>query len=113
MVAFIFCNYSESINYEDLPASKKCNNAGSEIAFFRPSYRITFFGLALLNAISSQMFQNKKKMSPPVLPVSLAEHLQILKIVCFFCNNKRIAVVTLIYNESVLDGAKLIVLRNI
>ena len=93
MVASVFCNYSESINYEDLPASKKCNNAGSEIAFFRPSYRITFFDLAVLNA----MFQNKRKMSPPVLPISLAEHLQVLKIVCFFCNNKHIAVVTLIY----------------
>ena len=35
--------------------------------------------MALLNAILLQMLQNKMKMSQLVLPVSLAEHLQMLK----------------------------------
>ena len=43
-----------------------------------------------LNEISLQMFQNKIKISPPVLPERLAEHLQILRKICFVCNDKRI-----------------------
>ena len=33
----------------------------------------------LLNMIWLQMFQNKMKISPPLLPVNLAENLQILQ----------------------------------
>ena len=47
--------------------------------------------MALLNAISLQIFQNKMKISPPVLLTSLAEHLQVLKRTCFIFNNKRIS----------------------
>ena len=47
--------------------------------------------MALLNAISLQMFQNKIKISPTLLPVNLTEHLQISIKMCFICNDKRIS----------------------
>ena len=50
-----------------------------------------FICMALLNAISLKKFQNKMKMSPTVLPVSLAEHLQIFKKNMFICNDERIS----------------------
>ena len=46
---------------------------------------LNHLGMTLLNAISLHMFQNKINISPPVLPASLAEHLQILKKMCFIC----------------------------
>ena len=48
------------------------------------------FSLALLNTMPLQMIHNKMK-SPAVFPVSLAEHLQVLKEMCFICNNKCIS----------------------
>ena len=52
---------------------------------------LNHLGMTLLNAISLNMFQNKIKISPLVLPTSLAEHLQILIKMCFICLNKRIS----------------------
>ena len=52
------------------------------------------------------MFQNKKKIYPPVLPVSLAEHLQILKKMCFICKDKRICDNTR-YKEGVIGRCKM------
>ena len=37
------------------------------------------------------MFQNKIKISPTVLPVNLAEHLQVFKWICFIRNDKLIS----------------------
>ena len=61
--------------------------------------------MAPQNAISLQMFQNKMKIIPPVLPVSLAEHLQIFKKMCFTCNNNAL-VAKIHITRSVLDGVK-------
>ena len=44
----------------------------------------------MLNAILLQIFQNKMKRFPKLPPVSPTEHLQILKKICFICNDKRI-----------------------
>ena len=60
--------------------------------FFETPGRTTFFtGMALLNSILLEMFQNKIKISPTALPVNLAEHLQVLKKICFICNDKYIS----------------------
>ena len=47
--------------------------------------------MAVLNAIPLQIFKNKMKKYPQVLPVHLAEDLQILKKMRFICNDKRIS----------------------
>ena len=47
--------------------------------------------MALLNALSKQIFRKKIKISSTVLPISLSEHLQILKKMCFICNDKGIS----------------------
>ena len=47
--------------------------------------------MAVLNAISLQMFQNKIKISSTVLPVNLTEHLKISRKIYFICNDKRIS----------------------
>ena len=47
--------------------------------------------MGLLNKTSYQVFQNRMKISPPVLPVSLADDLQILKKITFICNDERIS----------------------
>ena len=66
--------------------------AESAIVFKGFAYRTTtFIGMALLNAISLQMFQNKIKISPTVLPANLTEHLQISKKMCLIYNDKRIS----------------------
>ena len=46
--------------------------------------------IALLNAISVRVFQNKMHISPTVFSVSLAEHLHSFKNVFYF-NDKRIS----------------------
>ena len=87
-------NFFIKINYEDLLTSVKFQVAGSAIAFSRLSYRTFFRGMTLLNAISLQTFQNKMKISPPVLQASPAEHLRIYKKVRFN------TVTTIHYNKS-------------
>ena len=54
------------------------------------SYRTTIFTRMthLLNAISLPIFQNKIKISPTVLTVSLAGHLQLFYKMSFACNDK-------------------------
>ena len=47
--------------------------------------------MAVLNAISLQMFQNKIKISSTVLPVNLTEHLKISRKIYFICNDKHIS----------------------
>ena len=47
--------------------------------------------MALLNAILLQIFQNRIKKSPTLLPLSLAKHLEILKKSRFICSDKRIS----------------------
>ena len=72
-------NLFTKFNYKDLLTSVKFYVLGLIIVYSRFSIRTTFIGMAHLNAISLQMFQSKMKISPPVLPVSFAEHLWILK----------------------------------
>ena len=47
--------------------------------------------MALLNLISLQMFLKKIKISPTVLSINLAEHLQISKKMSFICKDKHIS----------------------
>ena len=77
------------------------------------AYRtIIFIGMALLNAISLLMFQNKFKISPTVLPINLTEHIQIFKKMFYICMKN--ASVTIIKRTSVvLDSAKWIVPKSI
>ena len=66
----------------------------------------------MLNVISLQMFQNKMKISPPVLPVSLGQPSQIFKKMCSTCPNMRISDKNGV-NIRLLDGPNLIGLRNV
>ena len=75
-------------NYKDLLTSVKCHVSGSATALSRLSHRTFFIGMALIKAIPLQMFQNKMKISPPVLWVCPAEHLQIYKKTYFICNDE-------------------------
>ena len=78
-------------SYKDLLTSVNFHVAGTAIAYGRLSFRTTCAaGMALLNVVLLQVFQNKTKISLPVLPVSLAEYLQILKKVWFICNDEHI-----------------------
>ena len=84
-------NFVIKFNYKDLLTSIKSHVAGSAIASSRLSHETKFvLGMALLNAISLQMFQNKMKISLTVILVSLVEHLQILKKISFICNDEHI-----------------------
>lgn len=47
--------------------------------------------MAVLNAMSLRIFKNKMKKSPQLLPVHLAENLQILKNMHFICKDKCIS----------------------
>ena len=81
MILHIFVtimNLVMKFNYKDLLASVKLHVAEPAVAFSRVSYETTLvIGVALLNEISLLIFQNKMMISPPLLLVSLMEHLQI------------------------------------
>ena len=56
---------------------------------FHIENRLYSYGFFECNIVT--YVQNKSKISPTVLPVSLAEHLQTSKEMCFICNDKRIS----------------------
>ena len=65
--------------------------------------------MALINSISLLMFKIKIKISPTILPVSFAEHLEILKKIRFTCiNTNNIDVTRVTFN-----GENWIALRSI
>ena len=64
-----------NFGYEDLLTSVKGFVAVLAIVFLEFQFRIKFFrGIALLNAILLQIFQNKIKISPPVLLINITEN---------------------------------------
>ena len=81
------------------------------IVFSELSLKISLFiGMAMLNAISLQMFQMKMKISPQIISMSWAEHLQILKRCTLSAMTSTLVTIVHI-TRMVLDDAKWIMPR--